>query len=128
VQEGLQILFQRAHEAEQKVKHVSLRVMALRARIQARRAQLEVKQSRLQQCRKALHEQDVLLSSVEISVEDAKDEIETMRRAHVVAAGSLMDRQAREMQALQGVLPVRISGVAKSSRKVMQVYSRPRTL
>ena len=103
------------------MRHASLRGMALRSALQQKRDQLTAHRARLQQRRDALSSQAGLLAHVAGAVEDVRTEAARARTALDIAVGGLQERQAREMEALQGVLPVRISGVAKRSRTAMQV-------
>jgi hypothetical protein len=114
-------LVQRAHAAEERVKHLSLRSMAMRSQLQAQRSELVAKRARLHDKRATLDTHAGLLARVSDAVEDVKQESGRVHTAHEIAVGGLRERQARELAALQGVLPVRISGVAKRSKKSMQV-------
>ena len=109
------------HSAEERVRLTSLQGMALHSKVQASKAELATRRARLLQQQATLESDAELLQRVAQRRSQAGHELATQRKANEIASGELQKRQARELAALQGVLPVRVSGVAQRSRKAMQV-------
>jgi hypothetical protein len=110
------------HATEDRVKELSFRVERDSERLRRRRYELQARQKRMVANRAAVHEAKLLVQQNEQVAQDRKREVEKGRVAQEIACQGLQERQQQEMRALFGVLPVRISGVARRSCTPTQVH------
>lgn len=121
LQESLRALFHQVHAAEEKLRQQSLRSTKAIDSISITRSKLRVAQARVQGLEAKLTDLPQQVAKLEHTREAVLRELSNRKKAHDLATQSLAARQAMEMNALQHVLPVRISGVKAHTRQPMQV-------
>lgn len=121
LQESLRALFREVNAAEERVRQQSIRSTKAIDSINSSRSKLLVAQGRLQGIKAQLTRLPLKLEQLKAAREAVLRELSNRRKAHELAIQSLASRQALEMNALQHVLPVRISGVKAHTRQPMQV-------
>lgn len=109
------------HAAEEKLRQQSLRSTKAIDNINSTRTKLTAAQARVQGVKTKLTQLPQQVTQLKQTKEAVLRELSNRRKAHELAAQSLAVRQAMEVNALQHVLPVRISGVKANTRQPMQV-------
>eukprot|EP00892_Ulva_mutabilis_P006857 jgi/Ulvmu1/4543/UM002_0269.1 len=120
-QESRRVLFQKVNAAEERVRQQSLRSTKAIDCIHNTRSKSAVAQGRVRGIKAQLTRLSNQLEQLKIARQAVLRELSNRRKAHELALQSLASRQAMEMNALQHVLPVRISGVKAHTRQPMQV-------
>lgn len=121
LQDSLRVLFHQVHAAEEKLRHQSLRSTKAIENINRARSKINAAKSRVEGIKRNLQKLPQQVAQLKHTQDDVVRELSHRIKAHELAAQSLAARQAIEVNALQHVLPVRISGVKANTRQPMQV-------
>ena len=106
------------------MRHTSFRRMHLDEQLRQAQQQLRLRRERLEMRRSTLQTQAAQLQRLQAQKQQMQENVTQAHRAQRIAMAGLQDRQGKELQALHGVLPLRVSGVAQRSRRSMQVRQR----